>query len=88
MHRLLSRVIKGLFEDTEAERATKEILKQVLENLPIGGSSAELRAGIERSVEQIIQSLSQDDEETMEAMREAVEESLHEIISRFVKDSK
>lgn len=85
MHRLLSRVLEGSAEDPASEETGREILKQVLENVPIGGGIAEMRVGIERSVHQIIESLPQEDEETMEAMREAVQQSLHEIVQRFVK---
>lgn len=87
IHRLLSRIIEESFgEDEEEEGVGKDVLKEVVANLPvIGGSLEELRSGIERSIDNIIASLPQrDDKDNVEAMRQAIREIINEIVYRLV----
>lgn len=79
---MLSRIIQESLGDDD-EIVGGDILREVISNLPIGGSREELRAGIERSIDNIIASLpQQEDAENMEAMRQAVREIINEIVFR------
>ncbi|XP_046415054.1 cilia- and flagella-associated protein 44 [Neodiprion fabricii] len=88
VHHLLSRIIQASLGDEE-ESVEWDILREVVSNLPIGGSREELRAGIERSIENIIASLpQQDDPENVEAMCQAIREIINEIIFRLDTETK
>ncbi|XP_048505660.1 cilia- and flagella-associated protein 44 isoform X2 [Athalia rosae] len=82
VHRLLSRIIQASLKD-EDEGMEWDILREVISNLPIGGSREELQAGIEQSVEKVIQTLPQDDTDDVKAMRQAIQDIINEIVHRL-----
>ncbi|XP_046734969.1 uncharacterized protein LOC124404680 [Diprion similis] len=88
VHHLLSRIIQASLGD-EDESMQRDILREVVSNLPIGGSREELRAGIERSIENIIASWpQQDDPENVEAMCQTIREIINEIVFRLDSETK